>query len=126
MNMSPATLKVTGTPQLGAACKRQIIELIQRQRLNVACQYNIRWSFQADDELRLRHWPDLVVRPGGAAWPFGSNAPTSVSNEVTSDVLRLDVSAVLPEVPFGAPVRVNLNLVNKTEDRREGSSGCRC
>src|SRR5262249_53427007 len=27
---------------------------------------NIEWSFDPKDEHRLRHWPDIVVRPGGA------------------------------------------------------------
>ncbi len=27
---------------------------------------NIAWSFDPGDEHRLRHWPDIVVRPGGA------------------------------------------------------------
>lgn len=27
---------------------------------------NVNWSFSRDDEFRLRHWPDIVVRPGGA------------------------------------------------------------
>jgi len=28
---------------------------------------NIDWSFDPGDENKLRHWPDIVVRPGGAA-----------------------------------------------------------
>ncbi|MET0576318.1 MAG: hypothetical protein ABWZ83_10720 [Mesorhizobium sp.] len=32
---------------------------------------NIEWSFNRDDEHRLRHWPDIVVRPGGAALGVG-------------------------------------------------------
>lgn len=27
---------------------------------------NVTWSFSPNDEFRLRHWPDIVVRPGGA------------------------------------------------------------
>jgi len=32
---------------------------------------NIDWSFAPNDEFRLRHWPDIVVRPGGAAIGVG-------------------------------------------------------
>jgi predicted Zn-dependent protease len=32
---------------------------------------NIEWSFDSNDEQRLRHWPDIVVRPGGAAIGVG-------------------------------------------------------
>jgi hypothetical protein len=32
---------------------------------------NIEWTFDPKDEHRLRHWPDIVVRPGGAALGVG-------------------------------------------------------
>jgi predicted Zn-dependent protease len=32
---------------------------------------NIEWSFEPNDEHRLRHWPDIAVRPGGAALGHG-------------------------------------------------------
>jgi hypothetical protein len=32
---------------------------------------NIEWSFEPNDEHRLRHWPDIAVRPGGAALGLG-------------------------------------------------------
>jgi hypothetical protein len=35
---------------------------------------NIDWSFHPDDAHRLRHWPDIAVRPGGA--------PVGAGNEV--------------------------------------------
>ena len=35
---------------------------------------NIDWSFHPDDVHRLRHWPDIAVRPGGA--------PVGAANEV--------------------------------------------
>jgi predicted Zn-dependent protease len=34
---------------------------------------NVTWSFSPDDEFRLRHWPDIVVRPGGAR--LGAGGP---------------------------------------------------
>ena len=36
---------------------------------------NIQWSFTRDDEHRLRHWPDLVVRPGGLKGNAGWMGP---------------------------------------------------
>ena len=36
---------------------------------------NIEWSFDPDDEHRLRHWPDIAVRPGGAAVGIGGGLP---------------------------------------------------
>src|SRR4030095_10758684 len=29
--------------------------------------YNMLWAFAPDDVHRLRHWPDIMVRPGGTA-----------------------------------------------------------
>jgi hypothetical protein len=36
---------------------------------------NIVWSFAPLDEHRLRHWPDIVVRPGGLGFGEGSGSP---------------------------------------------------
>ena len=71
---------------------------------------NIEWSFSAEDEHRLRHWPDLAVRPGGLSWP--SPAPAAA---LASDSHRLDVTLLLPRVPLGAPVRIDLSLFNTGE-----------
>lgn len=36
---------------------------------------NIVWSFAQEDERRLRHWPDIVVRPGGLGFGRGDEGP---------------------------------------------------
>jgi len=36
---------------------------------------NIEWSFSPEDQHRLRHWPDLIVRPGGLNAGAGKSAP---------------------------------------------------
>jgi hypothetical protein len=36
---------------------------------------NIDWSFDPRDEQRLRHWPDIAVRPGGAPVGIGGGLP---------------------------------------------------
>jgi len=36
---------------------------------------NIAWSYAPEDEHRLRHWPDIIVRPGGAALNAGGISP---------------------------------------------------
>jgi hypothetical protein len=75
---------------------------------------NIQWSFAADDQKRLRHMPDIYVRPGGT--PFGTDyavtpiSPTDLMVEAPN--LTLTVSPLLESVPMGAPVRINLVLTN--------------
>jgi hypothetical protein len=39
---------------------------------------NIKWSYAPADEHRLRHWPDLVVRPGGISLGNSGDAPISL------------------------------------------------
>ena len=76
---------------------------------------NVMWKFGPDEEKRLRHWPDPVVRPGGVGWGQGDRSPTSTLTEVPPEHVRLDVSALSPTVPLSAPVRVELSLTNTDE-----------
>jgi hypothetical protein len=78
---------------------------------------NIQWSHATDDQKRLRHMPDIYVRPGGT--PFGTSyATTPISPddlESPAEELQLEVSPVLEAVPVGAPVRVNVVLKNVSD-----------
>ena len=75
---------------------------------------NIQWSFAADDQKRLRHMPDIYVRPGGT--PFGTDyaatpiSPTDLMVEAPN--LKLAVTPLLDSVPIGAPVRIDLVFTN--------------
>lgn len=79
---------------------------------------NIQWSFAADDQQRLRHMPDIYVRPGGT--PFGTSysttpiSPTDLCEE--AEGLELKVMPLLKSVPLGAPVRINVKLENTTKE----------
>jgi hypothetical protein len=80
---------------------------------------NILWSFAPDDQKRLRHYPDVFVRPGGTAFGTASTTtppitPTDLAVEV--EELELRVSPLLESVPLGAPVRVNVELVNTSDE----------
>lgn len=80
---------------------------------------NISWSFHREDQKRLRHHPDIWVRPGITAFFVGTYPatpplpPTDMTVEV--EELKLRVSPLLDSVPLGAPVRVNMELINTSD-----------
>ena len=53
---------------------------------------NIEWSFAPEDEHRLQHWSDMMVRPGGAQVLWSDTAPLE---QIRSDKHRLEVTPVL-------------------------------
>lgn len=75
---------------------------------------NIKWAHAADDQKRLRHMPDIFVRPGGT--PFGTSYsvhPLSPDDESEyPEGLALNVKPVQDVVPIGAPVRLEISLEN--------------
>ncbi len=82
---------------------------------------NALWSFAADDRHRLRHLPDIWVRPGGI--PFGySFASSPIADEAARPPtrLRLEVRPLLEVVPLGAPVRVEYRLSNRGKRAVDG------
>lgn len=79
---------------------------------------NIVWRFTRENEDRLKHYPDILVRPG--------NSPVSVPQFGVSDSynsknsgLEFIVSGVNDLLPYGAPVRVELQLRNISNDSIE-------
>ena len=78
---------------------------------------NVKWAYASDDQKRLRHMPDVYVRPGGT--PFGTAyAATPISptdSTMDAEGASVCVSPVLESFPLGAPVRVNLVLTNESQ-----------
>lgn len=73
---------------------------------------NIQWSYAPDDQKRLRHMPDIYVRPGGT--PFGTayaTTPISPDDAVfDAEGVVLNVTPLIDAIPLGAPVRVGVSL----------------
>ncbi len=88
-------------------------------------------EFMADDLFRLRHLPDVHVRPGGTPWEtagvledHASAAHRRRTGEVRSWVpiprdrpevagpLALTISRMRLDLPVGAPLRVDFSLLN--------------
>jgi hypothetical protein len=52
--------------KIGFHIMRPTEEIAQGASAEQPFPANLDWSFAPEDEHRLRHWPDIVVRPGGA------------------------------------------------------------
>lgn len=90
---------------------------------------NILWNYAPDDRDRLRHFPDIVVRPGGTQFgiSYGSipisdmeedaNLKMEQEEGLFDDLLRLEVKPVQEVFPLGAPVRFDflINNIGHTE-----------
>lgn len=77
----------------------------------------IKWAFADDDLKRLRHWPDIFIRPGGVPFlgAMNSGLPmTPTDFDIRHPDLKLELKPVEghSDFPIGAPVRVNLTLTN--------------
>lgn len=76
---------------------------------------NIQWSYHTDNLKQLRHYPDPFVRPGAVAFGGASSTtPAITPTDLEADVeaLAVELTPLLGEVPIGAPVRVDVALVN--------------
>jgi hypothetical protein len=78
---------------------------------------NITWAFSDDDQRRLRHWPDQVIRPGGMNATWRDRIPL---NPFEAKPLKFEVTPLLASVPLGAPVRIDVSLTNIGDGRIAG------
>lgn len=75
---------------------------------------NVKWAHASDDQKRLRHMPDIFVRPGGVAFGTAYSVhPLSPDDEQEdAEGLELQVTPVNDVLPIGAPVRLEIVLAN--------------
>src|SRR5262249_26590880 len=71
---------------------------------------NVLWRFALSDQCRLRHWPDLLVRPAGLD-VGDQKAPTGL---LMFDAFELKATPAQPSVAHGVPVRIGLVLGHLT------------
>lgn len=84
---------------------------------------NIDWRFHPEDEMLLKHLPDLWVRPGGV--PYGHRVrPIPVADEdVTSEgrqFFHFEVKSQHQLLPLGAPLRLYVRLKNRSKETLPG------
>lgn len=76
---------------------------------------NFVWSHSPIDQKRLRHFPDPVVRPGGIRMLIGSEfsiVPLPLQETAKGLDLELRITELREPAPLGAPVRLDLELIN--------------
>jgi hypothetical protein len=75
---------------------------------------NITWDFHPDNKHRLRHWPDVYVRPGGRPFASGHTATPIVTDDLVEYAtdLTVEVRPLNLRVPLGAPARLEVVLRN--------------
>jgi len=86
---------------------------------------NLSFEFDPLDELRLRHYPDIWVRPGGVPYGQGFSSLPIPDADAFTDVsgqLELLARPLRRTVPLGAPVKLQLRLTNRTNDPLPGPS----
>jgi len=78
---------------------------------------NIEWSFSPRDIHLIGHLPDIAIRPGGVSFgtPYDRLPVNARDGMIEADNLELKVSPLHDVVPFGAPVRVNFSLINRSK-----------
>lgn len=76
---------------------------------------NIKWAFADNDLKRLRHYPDIFIRPGGIPFAEASETVPAISptdTQISPPGLELAVEPLHSVIPLGAPVRVTVTLKN--------------
>jgi len=72
---------------------------------------NINWRFTPDNEDKLKHFPDLLVRPGNAP----VNIPmASLSDQLNAKASKLEfkIAGARAMYPYGGPIRIEMTLTN--------------
>ena len=79
---------------------------------------NIDWLFAEINAKRLRHMPDPWVRPGmmPANRPFSTTPISRDDMHIEVEQLALTIEPLLDVVPIGAPVRIDLELQNQSNE----------
>lgn len=90
---------------------------------------DVNWNFSDEDQFLLKHLPDIWVRPGGIPYDVlksGTNGipmDGSIPNRETiaentnrrNHGLEIKLTPQLDNYPAGAPIRINLEILNNAE-----------
>lgn len=81
---------------------------------------NIDYSFHPADACRLRHLPDIWVRPGGLPfrWRFAFEAVPVDDLTDEDDDFKLTAVPLNSSLPLGAPLRISVSLRNQNRNEK--------
>jgi hypothetical protein len=107
----------------GADFMQALIHIASQSSEDAPFPENLIFKFDSQDELRLRHYPDIWVRPGGVPFAQGSSAlPVPDVDAITdvSDQFEFYVEPLARILPLGVPVKLQLRLTNKSQTKLPG------
>ncbi len=82
---------------------------------------DIEFRFNKHVRHHLIHFPDIIVRPGGASWTAGHNTTVPEADQdrywFEADELQLYVESQQKNIKLGEPLNLKLKLQNKTNYR---------
>lgn len=102
-----------------------LVAIAEQSTADLPFPANLTFAFDPLDELRLRHFPDIRVRPGGVPFEQGfATLPIPDADAFTdvSSQLELFAKPLRRIVPLGAPVKIQLRLTNLTDGPLPGPS----
>lgn len=77
---------------------------------------DIEFRVNAHVRHHLVHFPDIVVRPGGASWAAGHSTTVPEADQdrywYEADELQLDITSKQSNIKLGEPLNLSLNLQN--------------
>ena len=76
---------------------------------------NITWDFHPTNKHRIKHWPDIYIRPGGVPWNSAHTTTPIATDDaaVDADNVLVELLPVRSRFPLGAPVRVEVRVTNR-------------
>jgi hypothetical protein len=75
----------------------------------------ITWDFHPTNKHRIKHWPDIYVRPGGMPWNSAHATTPIAADDAALDAegIVVEVLAIRSRFPIGAPVRLEVKATNR-------------
>jgi len=105
---------------IGAYFVQGLIYIARDARPGKPFPDNLEFFFHPEDAYRLRHYPDIYVRPGGLPFAHNFSDLPVPEMDATTDVrgdFELKIVPTSCVLPLGSPLKFHLRLTNTRTDR---------